>query len=112
MSVIRNKSVVRSSVIPSAKYCCSGSLLKLVKGSTAIDRRGAMRDWEIDAVTAAGSTNAGEDLIADQAHQAKAAMTTTAAAAPAGVNARIGRRRAAIGMPGAGNSATASLGSA
>ena len=41
MSAIRDRSVVRSPVIPSAKYCCSGSLLKLVKGSTTIDRRGA-----------------------------------------------------------------------
>ena len=41
MSAIRDRSVVRSSVIPSAKYCCSGSLLRLAKGSTTIDRRGA-----------------------------------------------------------------------
>jgi hypothetical protein len=27
--------------MPSAKYCCSGSLLRLEKGSTTIDRRGA-----------------------------------------------------------------------
>jgi hypothetical protein len=27
--------------MPSAKYCCSGSLLKLEKGSTTIDSRGA-----------------------------------------------------------------------
>jgi hypothetical protein len=38
---IRDRSVVRSSVIPSAKYCCSGSLLKLVNGNTTIDIRGA-----------------------------------------------------------------------
>ena len=42
MSGIRDRSVVRSSVIPSAKYCCSGSLLRLAKGSTTIDRRGAV----------------------------------------------------------------------
>src|SRR5262245_58696380 len=38
---MRDKSVVRSSVIPSAKYCCSGSLLRFAKGSTTIDNRGA-----------------------------------------------------------------------
>ena len=42
MSGIRDRSVVRSPVIPSAKYCCSGSLLRLAKGSTTIDRRGAI----------------------------------------------------------------------
>jgi hypothetical protein len=42
MPKIRDRSVVRSSVIPSAKYCCSGSLLRLAKGSTTtIDRCGA-----------------------------------------------------------------------
>jgi hypothetical protein len=30
---IRERSVVRSSVIPSAKYPCSGSLLRLASGS-------------------------------------------------------------------------------
>ena len=43
----RDRSVVTSSVIPSAKYCWSGSLLRLVKGSTTIDRRGATRGCEI-----------------------------------------------------------------
>src|SRR5258706_13207247 len=41
MSAIRDRSVVRSSVIPSAKYCCSGSLLRFAKGRTTIDSRGA-----------------------------------------------------------------------
>src|SRR5215469_15984722 len=41
MLAIRDRSVVRFSVTPSAKYCWSGSLLRLVKGSTTIDRRGA-----------------------------------------------------------------------
>ena len=48
MSAIRDRSVVRSSVIPSAKYCCSRSSLRLVKGSTTIDRRGATAGCEID----------------------------------------------------------------
>src|SRR6516225_8885486 len=38
----RDRSVVTSSVIPSAKYCCSRSSLRLVNGSTTIDRRGAI----------------------------------------------------------------------
>src|SRR6266478_5072337 len=41
MFAIRDKSVVRSSVIPSAKYCCSRLSLRLANGSTTIDRRGA-----------------------------------------------------------------------
>src|SRR5215472_12027819 len=49
MSPSRDRSVVRSSVILSAKYCCSGSLLRLLKGSTTIDRRGAT-GGEVDAV--------------------------------------------------------------
>jgi hypothetical protein len=36
-----DRSVVRSSVIPSARYCCSRSSLRLAKGSTTIDGRGA-----------------------------------------------------------------------
>jgi len=40
MSTIRDRSVVTSSVMPSAKYCCCGSLPMLAKGSTTIDRRG------------------------------------------------------------------------
>src|ERR1700736_3417131 len=44
MSAMRDRSVVRSSVIPSAKYCCSGSLLRLAKGSTTIDRLGDRRN--------------------------------------------------------------------
>src|SRR6516165_3230840 len=41
MPAIRDSSVVRSSVIPSAKYCCSGSPLMLANGNTTIDNRGA-----------------------------------------------------------------------
>src|SRR5690348_15881806 len=38
---MRATSVVRSSVMPSAKYSCCGSLLRLPNGSTTIDKRGA-----------------------------------------------------------------------
>src|SRR3984893_6407137 len=34
--------------MPSAKYCCSRSSLRLAKGSTTIDRRGAPADVETD----------------------------------------------------------------
>src|SRR6516225_11070233 len=47
---IRDRSVVRSSVIPSAKYSCSRSSLRFVKGSTTIDRRGAAAGWEINRI--------------------------------------------------------------
>jgi hypothetical protein len=49
---MRERSVVKSSVIASTKYSCSGSLDILAKGSTTIDRRGVEaprrrigRDW-------------------------------------------------------------------
>ena len=38
----RDSSVMMSSVMPSLKYCCSGSLPVLVKGSTAIRRFGGV----------------------------------------------------------------------
>jgi hypothetical protein len=47
---IRDRSVVTSSVIPSAKYCCSGSLLKLVNGNTTIDNRGAAPGGGCEAI--------------------------------------------------------------
>ena len=37
---IRDRSVVRSSVIPSTKYSWSGSFDRLANGRTTIDRRG------------------------------------------------------------------------
>ena len=37
---MRDRSVVRSSVVPSVKYSCSGSLLRLAEGSTTIDKLG------------------------------------------------------------------------
>ena len=62
MPVIRDRSVVRSSVIASAKYCCSGSLPRLTKGSTTIDRRGAAAGWEIGGT--AGALGAGRAATA------------------------------------------------
>src|SRR5215831_13235940 len=52
MPAILDKSVVRSSVIPSTKYCWSGWLLRLAKGRTTIDRRGAERGCATDVAAA------------------------------------------------------------
>ena len=41
MPAIRDRSAVRSSVIASAKYCCSRSSLRKINGRTTMDRRGA-----------------------------------------------------------------------
>src|ERR1700736_1388818 len=108
MPTIRDRSVVRSSVIPSAKYCWSGSLLRLANGSTTIDRCGATKGCEIDV--AAGATAAGgveEDLVAGQPHQATAAMTSAPAVAMA-ARTVVRRRGDTIGTLDAGRSATAS----
>src|SRR6476619_6670867 len=59
MPAIRDRSVVKSSVMPSAKYCCSGSLLRLAKGRTTMDRRGAATNGErevVDDPLAAGTS--------------------------------------------------------
>jgi len=61
---IRDRSLVRSSVMPSEKYCCSRSSLRLVKGRTTIDRRGATAGCEIDG--AGGTLNAGRSATASR----------------------------------------------
>jgi hypothetical protein len=60
LCAIRDRSVVTFSVIPSAKYCWSGSLLRLANGNTTIDRRGATKGCAIDAAVAAVDIGAGE----------------------------------------------------
>src|SRR5580700_5543623 len=100
MCEIRDRSVVRSSVTPSTKYCCSGSLLRLAKGSTTIDRRGATSGWALEVVAAAATAAEGVEgvLGASQTHQAIVAMASTAtAAATEGTMLRGRRRSAAIG---------------
>jgi hypothetical protein len=52
-SDVFRRSVVTSSVIPSAKYCWSGSLLRLTNGSTTIDRRGAFNEGDVIFTTSA-----------------------------------------------------------
>src|SRR5712671_4148399 len=116
MCEMRERSVVRSSVIPSAKYCCSGSLLRLAKGSTTIDKRGATAGsitdgtvWALSGAAPTTSGGVGEDLVAGQNHQAVTAMTNAAAATAEVAAGKIRRRRdAGAGALAAGNSATAS----
>src|SRR5215471_18665852 len=77
---MRDRSVVTSSVIPSAKYCWSGSLLRLANGRTTMERRGATRGCVSEvasAATAAGGAE--EDCVAGQSHQPITAMTSIAA---------------------------------
>src|SRR5580693_10112233 len=97
MSAIRDRSVVRSSVIPSAKYCWSASLLRLVKGSTTIERRGATSGCEIgladgavfigveEAVAWSGGFSARGKRVAGQSHHA---MLMAAAKAQAAISSR------------------------
>src|SRR6266436_1945018 len=99
MSVMRDRSVVKSSVIPSAKYCWSGSLLRLVNGSTTIDRRGATAGCAIEVAAGAVGIGVGEatvwsagfpapegEIDAGQNHHA--VPTTSAAAASVPMMAR------------------------
>src|SRR5580693_6361868 len=92
LPVMRERSVVRSSVIPSAKYSCSGSFDRFVKGRTTIDRRGAFvlaMTGVVCGLAAAGACveTVGESRFG-QTHQAAAPMAITAAA-PAAIT--VGR---------------------
>src|SRR5690348_2156919 len=111
MCEIRERSVVRSSVTPSAKYCCSGSLLRLAKGSTTIDKRGATAGsvtdkavWALSEAVPTAAGGVGKDLVAGQNHQAMTAMTSGTAAAAAIAAGAIRRRDAGAGTLAAGNS--------
>jgi len=105
---IRERSVVRSSVIPSAKYCWSGSLLRLANGNTTIDSCGAASDCAAYVEEATAVVGAG--FVAGQTHQALPAPIRTAATAPAAIATRVAgwRRGATSGTPVAGSSAMAS----
>jgi hypothetical protein len=93
MCAIRESSVVRSSVIPSAKYCWSGSLLRLANGSTTIDSRG------------------GEPSAQGESERQFMAATTMKAkhTAPAAIEAMTARRCRA-GAPGFGAGDKPSIG--
>jgi len=83
MCAIRDRSVVRSSVIPSARYRCSGSLLRLEKGNTIIDKRGAVGCVIDVLIAAAVAGSVEEDLVPDQLHHATTARTSAAKVAAA-----------------------------
>src|SRR6516165_11897660 len=87
----RERLVVKSSVIPSAKYSWPGSLLRLTKGSTTIERRGATKGWPVAVVAATARVAAGEDLVVGQNHQVTIAITSTPASATP-IGARMLRR--------------------
>src|SRR5438128_857770 len=80
---IRERSVVRSSAMPSTKYSWSGSFDRFVNGKTTIDRRGA-RLIALAGVIC-GLAGVCVDTVGEfrfgQAHQAATAMQNTAMAA-------------------------------
>src|ERR1700751_1697756 len=95
---MRERSVVRSSVMPSAKYSCSGALLRLANGSTTIDRRGAENGWVDDEP----ADTSGPACRLDHSHHPPppAAIKIAAAAAAPRTRPRAGippAREAAMG---------------
>src|SRR5215469_15684733 len=88
---MRERSLVRSSVIPSTKYSCSGSFERFVKGRTTIDRRGAEAlaipvAAELDGVAAGTWTAAVGDVWKDHCRHALAAAIPTTAMRHAAIN--------------------------
>src|SRR6267143_2171993 len=79
---IRERSVVRFSVIPSAKYSCSGSCERFSNGKTTIDSRDALAAGlpvpRADATSGGASTEAVVKPPRGQAHQPAIAMAITA----------------------------------
>src|SRR3954469_2603790 len=103
-----DRSVVRSSVRPSAKYCWSRSSLRLTNGSTTIERRGAVvgiAGADADAVTVGGAVDNGHCH-----HTPPAATSTPAKAAAATIYWRAVCRAAdrdGSGISALGRAATA-----
>src|SRR5262252_3654776 len=89
MSARRDRSVVRSSVIPSAKYCWSGSLLRLAKGNTTIDSGGAER-------TSQGESERQLTAAIEAANKQNATTASVAMTAPLG-QVRVPRGGAGVG---------------
>src|SRR6478672_11511201 len=109
---MRDRSVVKSSVIPSARYSWPGSLLRLLNGSTTIDSRGALPAGEPDAAfEAAGLVLSGGPGWPPN-HKPVTAMVITTATKAATSSGRRGRGGGAAGGRGAGNPAIASRPSA
>src|SRR5271169_3700135 len=106
---MRVRSVVRSSVTPSAKYSCSGSFDRLAKGRTTIDRRGG--GFAAGPVTVAqlcefagAWTETCDGPICGHAHQAASPMPTTPRVAATTARAGTALRRAGPGCTWAGTS--------
>src|SRR6516162_5244767 len=99
---MRDRSVVRSSVMPSAKYSWSGSLDRFSNGNTTNDRRGiaALAVAGGPCGTAVDMATAGT-FRCGQSHQTALAMTITATSVAA-MTARCGltNRRARAGSAG------------
>src|ERR1700738_4825336 len=97
---IRERSVVRSSVIPSAKYSWSGSFDRFVNGRTTIDKRGAgglATVGGICGLAAAGAWTATVDEFPlGPAHQPAIAIPITATT-PAAMAVRCRRKMRAGG---------------
>src|SRR6516164_497661 len=106
MLAICDRSVVRSSVIPSEKYCWSESLLRLLNGSTTMDSRGATSGCAIEV--AAASAGVAEGPAVGQSHHALPAIASAAiTAADVAMMAPRRRRIATRGTRDAGGSPTA-----
>src|SRR5215471_20641138 len=100
LSSMRDRSVVRSSVMPSARYSCEASSLRLAKGSTTIDRRGAVMALLAGPAAALDPSTAGGTERGAGRYQSAAAPTAiSTAAADASTNAR--RRDECAGATGA-----------
>src|ERR1700730_13395113 len=90
MYTSRDRSVVRLSVIPSAKYCWSGSLLRLMNGNTTIDILGATKCCTTDV--AVRTPDVGDCSLPSQSHHMPTRSISTAEAAAASPT-RVVRRR-------------------
>src|SRR5262249_53925588 len=102
---MRDRLVVRSSVIPSAKYCWSVSLPRLAKGSTTIDIRGATRCCAVDVAVAVAGV--GDGFVVGQGHHAVKAATITAPTAGATPQRKTRLRSdGLVGAPEVGSGAT------
>src|SRR5262245_55170513 len=94
---MRERSVVRSSVMPSAKYSWSGAVDRLVNATTTIDGRGA----GLAAVTGAGCPPVGAGAWTDtadksplgQTHKTAIAMPIAATVLAARIASRVLLRR-------------------
>src|SRR5262249_24407205 len=103
---IRERSVVRLSVIASTKYSCSGSFDRLANGNTTIDRRSA-------AFAGALAVAGVDGVVGDHSHQAPSPTQATrtrlvAKAASRGAERRRGATGGAVTVT-SGVAATAAV---